>query len=210
MEMTKEELNGIIERHNKWIYIKEDGVLADLRETDLSGANLKGANLRGAILKGADLRWADLSGANLKGTDLRGTNLKWANLNGANLSGATISRANLSEANLREVDLRSADLREADIKGADLRGADLFGVIIDKYMYQITGCGSFNTTTTYDVKNNQVIWGCWICDDGNTLENFEKKIENVYGENGSNPNKKYYQEYIAAINFFKATKKLED
>ena len=96
----------------------------------------------------------------------------------------------------------------ADISGVDLSGAYLFGVIIDKYMYQITGCGSFNTTTTYDVRNNQVICGCWVCNDGNTLENFEKKIEDIYGENGSNPNKKYYQEYMLAINFFKETKKL--
>lgn len=195
MEMTKEELNEIIERHGKWIYGEEGGVLADLSGADISGADLSGVDLSGAYLREANLIDADL---------------RWANLNGANLRGATISRANLSDANLREVDLRSADLREADIKGADLRGADLFGVIIDKYMYQITGCGSFNTTTTYDVRNNQVIWGCWICDDGNTLENFEKKIEDVYGENGSNPNKKYYQEYIVVINFFKATKKLED
>lgn len=190
MEMTKEELNEIIERHGKWLYGEEGGVLADL-----SGADLSGADLREANLSDADLRWANLSGANLRGADL---------------SRATISRANLSEANLREVYLRSADLREADINGADLRGADLFGVIIDKYMYQITGCGSFHTTTTYDVRNNQVICGCWICNDGNTLENFEKMIEDIYGENGEKPNKKYYQEYMLAINFFKETKKLED
>lgn len=204
MEMTKEELNEIIERHGKWIYREEGGVLADL-----SGADLSGADLRGVDLSGADLSGAFLNGADLSGADLRWANLSGANLRGADLSRATISRANISEANLRDVDLRSADLREADINGADLRGADLLGVIIDKYMYQITGCGSFNTTTTYDVRNNQVIWGCWICNDGNTLENFEKKIEDMYGENGSNHNKKYYQEYMFAIDFFKATKKLE-
>ena len=165
MEMTKEELNEIIERHGKWIYGEEGGVLADLSGADLSGA--------------------DLSGVDLSVADLRG-------------------------ANLREANLKDADLREADINGADLRGAYLFGVIIDKYMYQITGCGSFYTTTTYDVRNNQVIWGCWICNDGNTLENFEKMIEDIYGENGEKPNKKYYQEYMLAIDFFKATKKLED
>ena len=203
MEMKQKELNEIIERHGKWIYGEEGGVLADLSGVDLSGADLSGVDLSGADLRGAYLREADLIDA-----DLRWANLSGANLRGADLSRATISRANLSEVNLIEADLRNADLREADIKGADLRGADLFGVIIDKYMYQITGCGSFNTTTTYDVRNNQVIWGCWVCNDGNTLENFEKKIEDIYGENGSNPNKKYYQEYMLAINFFKETKKL--
>lgn len=205
MEMTKEELNDIIERHGKWIYGKEGGVLADL-----SGADLSGADLRGTDLSVADLRGAYLIEANLIDADLRGANLEGANLSVADLSRATISRANLSKANLRYADLRDVDLRETDLMDADLRGADLRGVIIDKYMYQITGCGSFNTTTTYDVRNNQVIWGCWICDDGNTLENFGKKIEDIYGENGEKPNKKYYQEYMLAINFFKATKKLED
>ena len=128
----------------------------------------------------------------------------------ANLKGATISRANLSGANLREAKLRDADLRGANLRDVDLRCADLGGVIIDKYMYQITGCGSFSTTVTYDVLNNQIIWGCWKYDDGNTLENFEKMIEDVYGENGSNHNKKYYQEYVGAVKFFRAMKKLED
>ena len=205
MEMTKEELNEIIERHGKWIYGEEGGVLADL-----SGADLSGADLRGADLSVADLRGAYLIEANLIDADLRWANLSGANLRCADLSRATISRANLSKANLRDADLRDVDLRETDLMDADLRGADLRGVIIDKYMYQITGCGSFNTTTTYDVRNNQVIWGCWICDYGNTLENFKKKIEDIYGENGEKPNKKYYQEYMLAINFFKATKKLED
>ena len=51
--------------------------------------------------------------------------------------------------------------------------------------------------------NNQIICGCWECIDGNTPENFEKRIEDVYGESGTKPNKKYYQEYMSAINFFK-------
>lgn len=205
MEMTKKELNEIIEKHGKWIYGEEGGVLADL-----SGADLSGADLRGADLSVADLRGAYLREANLIDADLRWANLSGADLSGADLSRATISRANLSKANLRDADLRDADLREADLKGIDLKGANLNGVIIGKYMYQITGCGSFSTTTTYDVVNDQVICGCWICHDGNTLENFEKMIEDVYGESGEKPNKKYYQEYMLAINFFKATKKLED
>ena len=34
-------------------------------------------------------------------------------------------------------------------------------------------------------------------------ENLEKRIEDVYGENVKTPNKKYYQEYMSAIKFFK-------
>jgi hypothetical protein len=205
MEMTKEELNEIIEKHGKWINGEEDGVFADLSNVDLRGVDLSGVNLSGATLNHADLRFANLSE-----TDLRNADLSGANLSDAKLRGATISRANLSYVNLNDADLRGADLREAYLVGADLRCTDLDGTILNKYMYQITGCGSFSTTTTYDVVNNQVICGCWICDDGNTLENFEKMIEDIYGESGEKPNKKYYQEYMLAINFFKATKKLED
>ena len=180
MEMTKDELNKIIERHSKWVLGVDGGILADLREANLSEANLIGANL---------------SGANLSGADLSRANLSWAALREANLSGA---------------DLRWANLSEADLSSTDLRDADLRGVNLTKYMYQITGCGSVKRTTTYDVLNNQVICGCWVCNDGNTLENFEKRIEDVYGENGKTPNKKYYQEYMGAIEFFKAMKKSKE
>ena len=88
--MNKEQLNDILEKHNKWLEDEEGGEYADLRD----------ANLRGASLSGADL-----SGADLRGTDLRGTDLRDADLRGADL---------------READLRYADLRDADMRGANL------------------------------------------------------------------------------------------
>ena len=141
--MTKEELNGIIEKHGMWIRGEKEGIQASLR----------GANLREA-------------------------KLKWA------------------------------DLREADLRGANLRGANLRGAYLPDYMYQVTGCGRDNRPTTYDVLNNQVICGCWVHSKGNTLENFEKRIEDVYGERGAEPNQKYYNEYMSAIKFFKEIRKL--
>ena len=107
-----------------------------------------------------------------------------------------------------KLNLRGADLREADLKWANLIQADLRGAYLPDYMYQVTGCGSDNRPTTYDVLNDQIICGCWACDEGNTLENFEKRIEDVYGENGTKPNEKYYQEYMSAIKFFKEMRKL--
>ena len=91
------DIQGVLEKHRKWIYGETGGERADLK-----GADLKGADLRGADLKGADLR-----GADLKGADLEGANLKWADLKWANL--------------------RGADLKWANLEGADLRGADLEG-----------------------------------------------------------------------------------
>ena len=215
MKMTKKELDEIIERHGRWIDGEEDGVWADLsganlRGVDLSGVNLKWAilkrtNLRGSNIKGANLIGAELSGVSLRDADVRGTDLSKAELKGADLRGTY-----LSGANLREAELKGADLSGANIKNADLRGADLRGTYLHEYMYQIKGCGSVNTTTTYDLVNSQVIWGSWICKDGNTLENFGKVIKDVYGDDEESPYKKYYQEYIGVINFFKAMEKLED
>ena len=135
--------------------------------------------------------------ADLRCADLRCADLRCVDLNGVILNGA---------------DLRCADLRGAylpvDLKGTDLRNADLRGAYLPEYMYQVTGCGSANRPTTYDLLNNQIICGCWVCSKGNTLENFEKRIEDVYGENGTKPNEKYYQEYMSAIKFFKEMRKL--
>ena len=99
--ITKEELDSILNKHKMWLLNDPEGERADLRGADLSGANLFRANLWGANL------W----GANLSRTDLRG----------ANLSAADLSRADLSAA-----DLSGADLSGANLSGADLRGAKIY------------------------------------------------------------------------------------
>lgn len=48
--ITQEELNEILELHQKWLVKRNEGKRANLRD-----ANLRGANLRGADLRGADL-----------------------------------------------------------------------------------------------------------------------------------------------------------
>lgn len=70
-EITREELNEIIERHKRWLdesegWCEDDRAnlcRADLSEADLWGANLRGANLCGANLCRANLCRADLRGA---------------------------------------------------------------------------------------------------------------------------------------------------
>ena len=88
--MTKEELDKVLESHEKWL----DGDCGGKR------ADLCGADLRGADQRGADLRGADLRGANLRGANLRGANLIYANLRGANLNGADLLDADLRGANI--------------------------------------------------------------------------------------------------------------
>ena len=58
--MNTEQLEKILEAHEKWLNDEEGGEKANLRDADLRNANLCGANLRNA-----DLRYADLRGANL-------------------------------------------------------------------------------------------------------------------------------------------------
>ena len=141
----------------------------------------------------ANLRNANLSGADLSRTDLRNANLCGANLYGADLSNADLHSANLSRANL---------------SGASLYGADLSRTVLDKTYYQIVRVGSRNATTTYCVEDDKVVCGCWNNYKGGTLEGFRKRVESVYDKNGESPNKKYYGQYMAAIEFFEKMAKL--
>jgi hypothetical protein len=135
--------------------------------------------------------------ANLCNADLRGADLRGAGLSGADLSGANLNGANLNGANLCEADLSGADLSGADLGGAYLSGADL-----GKTYYQIVRIGRRNATTTYCVEDDNVVCGCWNNYKGGTLEEFKKRVESIYGEEGKKPNKKYYAQYMAAIEFF--------
>ena len=65
MQLTKEQLQVILEDHKLWLENNANGKRADLIGADLRGANLIEADLRGADLSWADLSWADLRGAGL-------------------------------------------------------------------------------------------------------------------------------------------------
>ena len=95
-----------------------------------------------------------------------------------------------------------ANLSGADLSGADLNGANLSGADLGKTYYQIVRIGRRNATTTYCVEDDNVVCGCWNNYKGGTLEEFKKRVESVYGENGKTPNKKYHTQYTAAIEFF--------
>ena len=133
--------------------------------------------------------------ADLRGADLRGADLRDAYLSGADLSGADLSGADLSGADLRGAYLRDAYLRDANLPTG---------------IYQVVGAGSCNRCTTYDSINDRVICGCWSDGEGNHLESFEKRIEEIYGAEGEEPNLEYHKEYMAAIAFFKAMKELKN
>ena len=98
----------------------------------------------------------------------------------------------------------------ANLAGANLEGADLEGAKLPIGVYQIVGPGSCNRYTTYDVINDQIVCGCWNDGKGNHLDSFIKRIEEVYGPKGENPDSIHYAEYMGAINFFKAMKELKN
>lgn len=197
MRITQEKLKEIIASHGKWLKGENGGKSADLSNADLRYASLGGANLDCAKLYGADLRGAVLRNAKLYGADLHDAKLSNADLNNADLSYASLCCANLSGASLRDAKLSNADLRVADLCDADLCGASL-----SKTYYQIVRIGSRNATTTYCVEDDNVVCGCWNDYKGGTLAEFKKRVESVYGEEGKTPNKKYYTQYMAAIEFF--------
>lgn len=213
MKITQEKLNEIIESHGKWLRNEEGGEKANLRgaylgDADLGDADLRGANLRDADLGGAYLGDANLRGAYLRGADLRGAYLRDANLRDADLGGANLRGANLGGANLGGANLGCADLRGAYLRGAYLGDAYLRGADLNKTYYQITRIGSRNATITYCVEDDNVVCGCWNNYRGGTLEEFKKRVESVYGKDGKTPDKKYYTQYMAAIEFFEKMVKL--
>lgn len=92
--------------------------------------------------------------------------------------------------------------REDGGERANLRRANLQGADLDQTYYQITRIGSRNATTTYCVEKNNVVCGCWNHYRGGTLADFKERVKNIYGNYGEMPTKRYYRQYMAAIEFF--------
>ena len=83
--ISVEELNEILQKHEMWLKGEVGGERADLSYFDLSNADLSYFDLSNADLSDTNLRGADLRGADLRYADLRGADLRYANLRGANL-----------------------------------------------------------------------------------------------------------------------------
>ena len=145
-------------------------------------------------LEGHSGKRADLKRASLFGADLRGANLCYADLRHANWCGADRRFAYLCGADLRCANLHHVNLHLANLEGAKLPTG----------IYQIVGAGSSNRCTTYDGINGRVICGCWDDEKGNHLDSFARRIEEIYGTNGENPDSIHYTEYMSAVAFFKA------
>ena len=122
--ISKEELNEILQKHKMWLN-GEGGKRADLENTNLKDVYLRNANLQYANLKDANLELVNLRGSNLRYANLQHANLQYTNLAEVNLQHANLSYANLWDANLRGANLSYTNLSYTDLRGADLRYADL-------------------------------------------------------------------------------------
>lgn len=208
MRIAQEKLKEIVASHGKWLRNEAGGERADLRCVDLSGADFHNVNFSEAVLSEANLSKANLNNANFSLVSLCGAKLTGAKLTGANFSWADLCVANFSGANLIGANFSNANLRYADLSGAKLCDAYLCATNLSKTYYQIVRIGSRDATTTYCVETDNVTCGCWNDYKGGTLEEFRNRVESTYGENGYRPNKKYYMQYMAAIEFFTKMAKL--
>jgi hypothetical protein len=110
MEYTQEELNNILDKHQKWLRGEEGGDRADLVGAHLEGVHLEGACLERASLASVHLEQAHLEYAHLKRAYLRGAYLEGACLKEAYLEGAHLEGAHLKGINLEGAHLEGADI----------------------------------------------------------------------------------------------------
>lgn len=138
------------------------------------------------------------------GNDGKRAVLRGADLYRENLIDVDLRKANLRESDFCGADLSSADLRGVDFYGAKIKNAILHGAFLPKGIYVAGGAGSKQRYTYYDVINDCIVCGCWDDYNGNHLESFKKRIEDVYGSDAKSLNPKHYKAYQAAIHYFEA------
>lgn len=123
--MTQDELNVILEKHQKWMNGGAGGERACLHR-----ANLSGLDLSGAQLSYADLTQTNLYNTNLHRTCLFKSDLIDADIQYADLRGAQVSYANLSHTNLAHSNLSNAELTSANLSYAKCRCTRLDNTIL--------------------------------------------------------------------------------
>ena len=70
VEMTPEELVGMLKKHDRFVRKQQGGERADLKHQDLSGLKLPGIRLQQATLTGINFSRCVLIGANFSDADL--------------------------------------------------------------------------------------------------------------------------------------------
>ncbi|MBR5913059.1 MAG: pentapeptide repeat-containing protein [Selenomonadaceae bacterium] len=120
MEISKEELQKILDDHAAWLRNESTGKYAKLQDKYLMNVDLSGADLSFADLEGARFCNAKLNGVKFTHSKLRFANFSDADLSGADLAFADLRGATFSGANLQGVDFSGTDLMFADFNGANV------------------------------------------------------------------------------------------
>jgi len=133
--------------------------------------------------------------------DLENANLEYAKMENANLENANMINANLynsnmANSNLENVDMYNANMKKANLKNANINKADLTGTHINniqgKHIFKMSGNGSAGREIWYILEDDYIQAGCW----GGTLDEFEKRVEEVYGNDKDSYEYKSYQDVI--------------
>lgn len=122
--ISDKRLKEVIKLHQKWLIGEEDGVQADLSNTNLSDKDLAEVNLTKALLKGADLSNSYLVGANFTGANLNGANLFHSDLRYAHFDCAEVQDTNFSDSSAQNTSYNGAILLRANFTRTKLYGAD--------------------------------------------------------------------------------------
>ncbi|MEI9992582.1 MAG: pentapeptide repeat-containing protein [Rhizomicrobium sp.] len=127
--LTQQELNTVLQSHERYLARTSGGLRAHLAHARLDGLNLANRNLTEADFSGASLVGANISGSNLERAvlycaDLRGCNMQSSRLPRADLRGASFNGAKLSFAVLDAADLRAATMMYAAAGGITVISRD--------------------------------------------------------------------------------------
>lgn len=105
--MTQEELNFLMDEHDKWLHNRSQG-----RRLELHNVNLQGCNISKRWLIGSILENVNLSNSNCENVSFYGDN---TNLKNVKFCGANLRKAEFSQSKIENIDFGDANLEEAVI-----------------------------------------------------------------------------------------------
>ena len=109
--LSQDQLNAMVDLHNRFLIGRLGGRRAILQNFDISGLSFAGK----------DLRQVDFSGCSMLDMDLSGANFQEAKLYACDLSGSDLSECNFIRADLRGSRIEFANLKNTNLNKADLR-----------------------------------------------------------------------------------------
>ena len=110
-KLSQQELDEVLDKHEKFVNKQRDGERAQLGMHDLSYLDMAGRNLSRAELTGGIPNYCNLEGAVMKNMDMEGADFWETDLRYADLSGSLLIDADLTDADLRGTNLNDTDIR---------------------------------------------------------------------------------------------------